>query len=289
MLVSSCDKYEDAWIPFFTLIGKYWKNCPYPLYLNTETKKVDQVAGLPVTSISCPYQNCTWSKRLIHALKQIHSEYVFFMLEDFFLMSSVNQKELDYSVALMDENPNVANINFGYGKSIESTDYIDPIYAKRSRKTGYYLNAQVAIWRRKMLIEILSPYESAWQFELYGSERAKLYPYDFVIRKDDIPIFDYHTQLNFNLGIQKGMWMTGNVALFEKEGITVNWENLGFYSPEKVNKSYDKPPKRSVKEKWLRFLYAGYGIPRWTIREQLKLLFSHPIRYAKQKVHALKN
>lgn len=290
VIVSSCDKYEDAWTPFFTLIGKYWTDCPYPFYLNTETRKVDKIAGIPVTSISNPYQNCSWGKRLIHALKQINSEYVIFMLEDFFLMSPVDQKELDHSIELMDANPKVSNINFGYGKSIESTDFIDPLYAKRSRNTGYYLNAQAAIWRRKMLIELLSPYESAWQFELYGSERAKLYSYDFIIRKDDIPIFDYHTQLSFNLGIQKGMWMKGNVEFFQKEGINgTNWGNLGFYSPEKVNKTYAAlPPKRTIKEKWMRLLYAGEDIPRWTIHEQLKLLFTHPICYAKKKVHALR-
>ena len=288
VLVSSCDKYEDAWVPFFTLVGKYWSSCPYPFYMNTETKKVEQIAGIPVTSISCPYQNCSWSKRLIHALRQIKSEYVIFMLEDFFIMSPVDQKQLDHSVELMDANPNVANINFGYGKSVQSTEYIDPLYAKRSRETGYYLNAQAAIWRRKMLINVLSPYESAWQFELYGSERAKLYPYDFIIRKDDYVIFDYHTQLEFNLGIVKGMWLEGNVDFFEKEGITTNFENLGFYDPEKVVKTYGFPPKRTMKEKWMRLLYEGEDLPRWTLRDQFKLLVTHPVRYAKQKVHALR-
>lgn len=288
VLVSSCDKYKDAWIPFFTLIGKYWKNRPYPIFLNTETEKATEVAGIPVTSISCPYKNCSWSKRLIHALKKIKSEYIIFMLEDFFIMSEVDQKEIDHCVKLMDANPNAANINFGYGKDIESTDYIDTKYAKRSRNTGYYLNAQAAIWRRKMLIKILSPYESAWQFELFGSERAKLYPYDFIIKKDDVPIFDYHTQLNFNLGIQKGMWMTGNVDFFEREGIKVNYDNLGFYSQEKVKKNIAELPKRTLKEKWMRFIYAGEGAERWKIRSQLKLMFTHPIKYAKQKYYALK-
>ena len=37
LLVNSCDKYEDLWAPFFTLLKKYW-NPEYPIVLNTESK-----------------------------------------------------------------------------------------------------------------------------------------------------------------------------------------------------------------------------------------------------------
>lgn len=39
VLVNSCDKYSETWIPFFTLLKKYWPDCEYPIYLNTENKK----------------------------------------------------------------------------------------------------------------------------------------------------------------------------------------------------------------------------------------------------------
>lgn len=287
VLVSSCDKYRDAWAPFFTLMGKYWKDRPYSFYLNTETIVVNEISGIPVKTISCPYENCSWSKRLIHALKKIPSEYVIFMLEDFFVMSPVDQNEIDYCVQLMDSRPNIANINFGYGQYLESTMYIDEKYAIRSRNTDYYLNAVAALWRRKTLIKLLSPYESAWQFELYGSSRAKLYPYDFVIKKDDVLVFDYHAQIEYGYGIQKGMWLQGNVALFEKEGIEVPFENLGFYDPEKVNKSIATRPRIMFREKIMRLIFAGETQPRWEIRDQVKLLFTHPVRYLKQKKHAI--
>ena len=38
ILVTSCDKYEDAWKPFFSLLNIMWPTCPYRIYLNTETK-----------------------------------------------------------------------------------------------------------------------------------------------------------------------------------------------------------------------------------------------------------
>lgn len=41
ILLSTCDKYEDAWLPFFTLFKTYWKECTFPIYLNTETKRCE--------------------------------------------------------------------------------------------------------------------------------------------------------------------------------------------------------------------------------------------------------
>ena len=47
VLVNSCDKYEDAWMPFFKLAVKYWPNCQYRYYLNTE-RKAFKVSGVDV-------------------------------------------------------------------------------------------------------------------------------------------------------------------------------------------------------------------------------------------------
>ena len=38
ILVNSCDKYEDAWEPFFKLFSIQWPECPYKIILNTESK-----------------------------------------------------------------------------------------------------------------------------------------------------------------------------------------------------------------------------------------------------------
>lgn len=38
LLVNTCDKFEDCWIPFFSLLKKYWPDCSGKIYLNTEYK-----------------------------------------------------------------------------------------------------------------------------------------------------------------------------------------------------------------------------------------------------------
>ena len=41
ILVNSCDKYEDAWEPFFVLLEKYWIDHPRKILLNSETIEYD--------------------------------------------------------------------------------------------------------------------------------------------------------------------------------------------------------------------------------------------------------
>ena len=38
VLIMSCDSYEDLWVPFFHFFDKYWPDCPYPIFLATNTK-----------------------------------------------------------------------------------------------------------------------------------------------------------------------------------------------------------------------------------------------------------
>ena len=37
ILVVSCDKYADCWTPFSDCMRKFWPDCPYPVYLCTES------------------------------------------------------------------------------------------------------------------------------------------------------------------------------------------------------------------------------------------------------------
>ena len=37
IVVNSCDKFKDAWEPFFVLLDKYWTDHPRKVLLNSET------------------------------------------------------------------------------------------------------------------------------------------------------------------------------------------------------------------------------------------------------------
>lgn len=278
VLVSSCDKYEDAWNPFFILFAKYWPNCQYPIYLNTESKQYDfpafEVKALNNTAIS-------WSQRLKKALRMIDTKYIIFLLEDFFFLDNVNQKQINECMDVMNKDKSIAVINFDRCLP-SSIDYKKcPKFCQRSLSQMYFLNCQASIWRRKDLISFLSPYEDAWQFEIYGSERAKLYNKKFLMLNKETPFpFVYNVNWITGYGLHKGKWLKSNVQLFKDNNIVVDFENLGF-DVEKITITPPRVPKKvTLKERLLYLVFSGDDIcPRLSITKQFLLLLSHPKRF----------
>ena len=277
VLISSCDKYEDAWFPFFYFLKKNWESCPYPLYLSTESKVyVDE--KLSVKMLHCRQRNVSWSVRLKNALKSISTEYIIFLLEDFFLTDKVNQNEIERCIGYMEKNRRISVIDFECAEKIPTRESQYPGYVERLPKAMYFLNCQASIWRRKDLIRFLNPYENPWQFELFGSERAKLFNRMFLLQEQNaIPVFPYNVNWTTGYGIHGGKWLKSNILLFEREGIHVDFNRMGFYEHKAVQTSCVEP-RVNFKWKVMYFLYGGYGQSRMTIREQLKCCFMNPRR-----------
>ena len=85
ILVTSCDAYDDAWEPFFTLLKIMWPECKLPIYLNTESKSFDfddwNITALhPQALFDKKGQPISWSRRLTDAVRQIESDYILFFL-----------------------------------------------------------------------------------------------------------------------------------------------------------------------------------------------------------------
>jgi hypothetical protein len=66
ILVNSCDSYDDLWEPYFSLFHVQWADCPYPVYLNTETKrynrsdmKIETINFNKSGGVECKIVSCT--------------------------------------------------------------------------------------------------------------------------------------------------------------------------------------------------------------------------------------
>ena len=110
ILVSSCDKYEDAWEPFLKLLKIQWPTCPYQIALSTENK-VYHGSQLNVKTL-CTNSTLSWSSRLKNTLKQIDTEYVLFFLEDFFLIEKVETDVFEAALNLIRARKDICLIEF---------------------------------------------------------------------------------------------------------------------------------------------------------------------------------
>ncbi len=236
VLVTSCDNYEDAWNPFFTLFSIMWQDCPYPLFLNTETKNYAheklEITCLHPTRPAKKNKTISWSNRLRQAVEQIDAPYILFFLEDFFLMSEVRADVVEKCLTHMEETSDVGFVNFYSDPHTSEVVWdefspIDPEY-------DYGINTMTALWNKEYLLAILRD-ENPWDFEFFATRRAKKMPYRCLTHlKEFPPVFDYSIKIENGYGIYQGKWLKNNQSLFEKHGIKVDLEKRGVIDPEIV-------------------------------------------------------
>lgn len=234
VLVTSCDAYEDAWYPFFKLFNIMWPDCKYPIFLNTESKEYTcedlKVTGLhPKSTHVKKGKQISWSKRLKEAVEQIDSKYILFFLEDFFLMSPVRSDVVEKCLNYMDQNKNVAIIDF-YQEPHDDQIVLEE-FSYTSRSYDYAINTMAALWRKDFLIEIIRD-ENPWDFEFFGTRRWWKTNNKILTHKEEFsPVFDYKIKPVLGYGIFQGKWLRKNPELFSKYNIVVDFEKRGFTDP----------------------------------------------------------
>ena len=244
ILVYSCDSYEDAWGPLFTLMDKYWPDCQYEILLNTETKK-HEVAykNLKVKTLSLykPGEKVPYGKRAIDHIKAIETDYVITLMDDFFIRSEVDTATLEQIMDWMDKDPKIASFCLVHHDDPHSCRYRRweegyKNFSLRPRYCNHNYDMQACVWRKDALLKSWRPFESPWEWESASNIRSfddgyKYYDLDETA-KFPIDYIDY--KKHEWSGIRKGKWVKETVYnLFEENGIEVDYSKRGFFDPEK--------------------------------------------------------
>lgn len=277
ILINSCDLYESAWIPFFRLFQIQWPDCPYELVLNTETKLFD-CSFMKIRTI--PGGTVSWSKRLKTVLNQIDTEFIVYLLDDFFLMSPVNIESFNAAVDLIKRDKTVGFIglkhNTHYDFKNGHEDNADkPFFSKDEVITVNRVNSMSALWRKDWLLSLLRNHETPWEFEIYGSVRSRRTNYKVLqINNYVMPsVFDYEIDYKHGYGISQKKWLPENKSLFEKYGIDVDFEELGWleltHAAQKTQNSGDN--RKSFRERLYNIKHYSRKIKKYVIKTERKI------------------
>ena len=118
ILVNTCDAYEDLWVPFFTLLKKYWDPDGIRILLNTESKDFS-FNGLKIECVHSLGEK-RYGQRMLNALKQVKTKYVLLLLDDFFLRNPVDVDRIAQMVRWMQEDSGIACFNCDLNINIPS-------------------------------------------------------------------------------------------------------------------------------------------------------------------------
>lgn len=224
VLVLSCDKYSDIWPVFFDFFDKYWSDCPYPVYLATNTLKYERKGVIQLFS----NKHTTWSDELATILQQIKEKNVILILEDYFIYKHVNNNEIKTLIDLF-ENKNAAFCRLAcFPKMYDELwpfkkfkDVVD--YGEISPDVKYRVCLQTALWNKNDLSSLLKAEENPWQFEIEGSLRSNELNKPFLCLISNPDIKEVHGPITYYCtALSAGKWMRGAVKLCKENNIAIN-------------------------------------------------------------------
>lgn len=248
ILINSCDKYEDLWVPFFTLFKKYWDPHGIRIILNTESLNFS-FEGLSIECIHPANSNDSYGARMIHVLSKITTPYVIPLLDDFFLRKKVDQELIECIIHWMEKDRHIVYFNCDCTNTFCDSG-IDEYPGFRRIPSGneYTLNMQAAIWRTKKLLHYWRPDVSPWEWEMYTNLIAARNKKDkfYCAIESKHAFCDYGYSFD-GMGVFRGKWVKNDIIpLFEKEGIQLDYSKRGFYISTTEEKT---PPKIELRNR----------------------------------------
>lgn len=221
ILVSSCDKFFDAWGPFAFFFRKFWPDCSFPVYLITNKLELRSsfIHALPVG------EDRGWASNMKCALGKIDVSHILYLQEDYFLNEPVRSHQLaeDLSYAVANE---VDAFYFRARSQLEANfQPLNNRFGVVPVDSDGRTRCQLALWKRASLLSVLREGENAWEMESRGSERTRA-----------MKILSYSTRENAPISylmsaIVRGLWTREALAMCREEGVEIAPSFRGIYSP----------------------------------------------------------
>jgi hypothetical protein len=192
IVVLSCDKYSDLWAPFAHCFRRFWPDCPFPVYLFANQKRLE---GEPGIATVLSGEDRDWSSSIKSCLQQVREEYVLVLFDDVFLSRRIEPERLALLLGwLAREKPSYLRF-----RDVPRPDERVNREIGRYRESTMYRTAVFALWRRETFLTLLTPGESAWQFEFNGLARAAGDPAFYGTYCHDV--------IPYVHGVEKGKWV----------------------------------------------------------------------------------
>ncbi len=209
ILVLSCDAYADTWAGFFKLLERYWPDCPFNVYLGTDSLR-PSIPGCRV--LNTKQQGLPWTSCAAEYLKQIPNAFVLTLLDDFYFRSRIDTNKVRQLIQTAHEKA-YQQLRMVAIPGPASTNVASPVGPLSGE---YRVSTQCALWDRKHLISILQTPLSIWEFEKNASNSAAG---NYVGVYRDVIL--YRGLLTHHV-IEKGCWIPHEVLRLRwLEGIRV--------------------------------------------------------------------
>lgn len=251
LLVVSCDPYADLWPPFFSLLKRYWPDCPFDVALGAGPAAIAPEGVLMLRSDG----GRDWSRCTMEYLDALPHPYVLVVLDDFFFRRRVATADILRCLAFLKASQGV---QLRLVPRPKPTTYIkgEPLIGACEQGSPYRLSTQAAIWNRQQLRALLRVNESIWEFEHNGNLRADMHTGGFYsVWRAVLPYegrFSHHV-------VEKGKWFPHEKWIFGRQHIGCDFTRRGTL-----------PVAQVLAYHTAQVLDRGLDIFRWRTKKRIK-------------------
>ena len=233
VLVSSCDRFFDAWKPFAAFWQKHWPTdrLQWPVYLIVNRLEVRSGWLTPLAVGT----DRGWADNLRRVLERIDADFLLYLQEDYFLTDAPDVARLSGMVDRMKtESVDLLCLRAmpsGYGaedwpRVPEGNGGLSEIPAG----SPWRGRLQAAFWRRTALLDALRAGESAWGFEAQATERLRpLRAWTVAAGTEAANALPY-----LSSAIVRGLWTPEARRLCAEAGVEISPECRGTSSGSKA-------------------------------------------------------
>jgi len=208
-IVGTCDSYLDL-IPNFSILYERYFQPNVETLIISET----QILDIPKYKFITPGKK-PWGERILNGLYETKTEYVFFVLDDYYLSQLLTNEYIEYLIKFMDVY-SVNKISLTPVPDFANHKYLESINTmhKLSPSSPCLTSIQPAIWRKPELLKFLRPEYSPWDFEITGDIIAKDNVENYFVAKLDEPIY-------FNMVRQGKVLSPGWSDFLKKQNLSI--------------------------------------------------------------------
>ncbi len=198
VIISSCERFSDLWDAYFCLLDTSWPDRPDRIHLVTDCPTEKRYDGV---NIVCAGEGTEITERLRTALEQIHSEYILFTLDDYFLTEPIHTADIRRAIAFMADNKvdflrlYPASRRYLRRDGARACDGYPGYYIRDISTGNYKITLTPGIWRTDFMRQTVRSRLNAWEYEVALTPMARElnavcaisnhneFPYLDVIRK----------------------------------------------------------------------------------------------------------
>lgn len=208
IVIITCNRFNQVWGPFFTLLNKYWNDCPYPIYFITDFGQIKDLINITIG------KDMGFSNNLMYGLNQIKEQNIIYFQEDYLATDYFNTKKIiEFEKYHINHKTGCLRLCPCPGPSKKLNKELGILQIGDE----YRVSTQTAIWNKELLLRLLKPNETGGQFEINGTKRSYLMPEQFLsVYRGESPTPYYIT------GVVKGKWQDGALDLLRKEKINMS-------------------------------------------------------------------